>query len=356
MAENGHEPFYLRLERDGRALDDRALPQAVTQVPWRGADGAFGWNQVPRLAWALRRVAAEVRPDVIHAGPVQNCAFLAALAGLHPLVTMSWGSDLLKDAYTSAMMRSATRFTLGRSDALVGDCRAVQQAAAGFGFPAQRVTLFPWGVDLQRFAPAAGASEVRERLGWQDQFVVLSLRSWEPVYGVDVAVRGFAEAYAANPRLRMILLGAGSLAGQIQNLLYERNLHTVVHLGGQVSQNDLPRYYHAADAYLSASHSDGSSVSLMEALASGLPALVSDIPGNREWLEDGRAGRLFPDGDARALAAGLLALADDAPGLADMRAAARALAEERADWPKNAAKLNAAYRAAQNRFLKRGLE
>ncbi len=79
-----------------------------------------------------------------------------------------------------------------------------------------------------------------------------------------------------------------------------------VHFGGQVGQKDLPRWYHMADLYISPSHVDGSSVSLMEALASGLPCLVSDIPGNREWIEDGVNGWLFRDGDVDDLAEKIL--------------------------------------------------
>ncbi len=79
-----------------------------------------------------------------------------------------------------------------------------------------------------------------------------------------------------------------------------------VHFGGHISQADLPRWYHMADLYISPSHVDGSSVSLMEALASGLPCLVSDIPGNKEWIEDGVNGWLFRDGDVDDLAEKIL--------------------------------------------------
>jgi len=277
----------------------------------------------------------------------------------------------------------------------VCDCRAVQEAAAVFGFPRERgqqVVLFPWGVDLERFAPRGGVSgeeaisgqrsavskngvensllasggqlsadrsslaesekrtaesderfALRSRLGWQGCFVALSLRSWEPIYGVDVIVRGVARAMAQEPRLRLILLGGGSLAGQIQGLLAQAGLHVRVHLGGRVSNADLPRYYQAADLYLSASHSDGSSVSLLEALASGLPVLVSDIPGNREWVEAGKQGWLFPDGDAQALAEGLLRAAGQPDALVEMGAAARQLAESRANWSVNFQKLILTY-------------
>ena len=132
------------------------------------------------------------------------------------------------------------------------------------------------------------AALLRERLGWQGAFTILSLRSWEPVYGVDVVLRGFARAAKADPRLRLFLLGGGSLAGQIQGLLQQEGLHERVRLGGQVSQAALPGYYRAADLYVSASHSDGSSVSLLEALASGVPALVSDIPAIRSGSSQAR--------------------------------------------------------------------
>ena len=355
LAESGQETFYLRLERSGRQVEDRPLPVQVTQVAWRGGQRPFAWRELPAAALALRRVLREVKPDVVHAGPLQTCALIAALAGARPLVSMSWGSDILKDAHASRWMERATRFTLRRSDVLVGDCQAVSQAAQGFGFPAENIVLFPWGVDLETFKPAPGGDGLRARLGWQDCFVVLSLRSWEPIYGVDVVVNAFARAAAVEPRLRLILLGGGSLAGQIQGLLHEHQLHERVHLGGQVGQARLPEVYRAADLYVSASHSDGSSVSLMEALASGLPALVSDIPGNREWIEPGEsvnqgeagakgeAGWLFPDGDAHALAEGMLRAAADPSGLAKMRSAARGLAERRADWRVNFQQLLAAY-------------
>ncbi len=351
LAQSGAEAFYLRLERRPHQLEDRPLPPGVTQVNWPGGKAPFRWRSLPALTLALRRVLRDVRPHVVHAGPLQTCALIASLAGARPLAGMSWGSDLLIDARTSPWMKLATRLALRGSDVLIGDCAAVQQAAAGFGFPAGRVVLFPWGVDLRTFTPAPpGPSPLRARLGWQDCFVVLSLRSWEPVYGVDVVVKAFARAAAAEPRLRLILLGGGSLAGQVQSLLHQHQLHGRVHLGGQVSQERLPEVYHAADLYVSASHSDGSSVSLLEALASGLPVLVSDIPGNREWVTpgDGSPGWLFPDGDADALAGGILraaALEDLAP----CRAAARALAERRADWSANSRRLLEAYRMAVER-------
>ena len=356
LAESGNEVFFLRLERRGRQMEDRPVPPEVQQVQWRGGSAPFRWRDFPTLLLDLRRVIKEVQPDIIHAGPIQPVGFMAALSGFHPLMSVSWGSDLLKDAEKNRLYHWMTRFTLARSDMMLGDCQAVQDKAFAFGLSRERTVIFPWGIDLIRFSPVDtlaseeerhAAQEFRSRLGWQDNFVVLSLRSWEPIYGVDVMLRGFAQAAQEDSNLRLLMLGGGSLAPMVQRLIEENGLRDRVYLGGQVNQNDLPRMYRAADLYLSASHSDGSSVSLMEALGSGLPVLVSDIPGNREWITTGEQGWLFPDGDDRALAELLLHAAKDTQVLAAMRQASRTCAEQRADWRKNFQKLLKAYGQAQ---------
>jgi glycosyltransferase involved in cell wall biosynthesis len=84
----------------------------------------------------------------------------------------------------------------------------------------------------------------------------------------------------------------------------------------------------------------------MEALACGLPALVSDIAGNREWLEGSPAGWLFPDGDEAAVASGILDAYRLRGKLQEVRSAARELAEQRADWNVNFQRLLDAYELA----------
>jgi glycosyltransferase involved in cell wall biosynthesis len=161
-----------------------------------------------------------------------------------------------------------------------------------------------------------------------------------------VLVKAFARARETSPELRLILLGSGSQTGLIRKIILDHGLEEDVFLGGQVKYADLPGYYRSADLYLSASHSDGSSVSLMEALACGRPALVSEIPGNQEWITPGQEGWLFPDGDVEAMAQGILHALDERDQLAERGAAARRLAESRADWRKNFSILLEAYRSA----------
>jgi glycosyltransferase involved in cell wall biosynthesis len=334
LAETGHEIFFLRLENCSRELEKRPVPYQVNQVPWLGGDKPVDWKDYFWLAASLRKVIRQIKPDVIHAGPIQRVSFLPALIGFHPLVSMSWGTDLLKETDQSAWMRWNTRFTLRHSDWLVGDCQAVKDKAASLGFSSELVSLFPWGIDLQQFSPQKEKG-LRERLGWENNFIILSLRSWEPVYGVDVVVKAFIHAVREEPQLRLFLLGNGSLAPHIHQLIADNGLEDKVSFPGQIGQTELPVYYHNSDLYVSASHSDGSSVSLMEALGCGLPVLVSDIAGNREWIKDEKTGFLFEDGNVDDLTKKMLTLCRERKELAKIRSSARFLAEQRADWKMN---------------------
>lgn len=345
LAESGYATYWLRLENKGRQLERHPLPPGVTAVDWRGGKTPARMIDGFSLISDLRRVIREIKPDLIHAGPVHSTAFLVAAIGFRPLVTMSWGSDLLYLAERSLLVRWAARFTLQRTTVFTGDCRAVKEKAVGLGFPQERCVLFPWGVDLVRFT-SGNHADLREWLGWRDKFVILSMRSWEPVYGVDVLVRGFARAAREIPDLRLLLVGGGSQERLLHKVLSKNKLLDRVQFTGQVRSDELPDYYRAADLYVSASHSDGSSVSLMEALASGLPVIVSDIPGNREWITPGEQGWLFPDGDEKALAGCILQAYQQRSFLPGLGAAARRLAEQRADWPRNFQKLQEAYQLA----------
>jgi glycosyltransferase involved in cell wall biosynthesis len=168
-------------------------------------------------------------------------------------------------------------------------------------------------------------------------------RTWEAIYGVDVLAKAFVKVANVNPDVNLILLGGGSQGARIRQILMKGGVMDRVHLGGQVGQRDLPRWYHMADIYISPSHVDGTSVTLLEALASGLPCLVSDIAGNQDWVEEGVNGWLFRDGDVDDLAEKILSALKNRKSLKKIGEAARKTAEARADWSKNFGKLLEAY-------------
>ncbi len=327
IVEGGYQAHFLRLN-EGKSSESRPLPL--------GAQSESG---------SLSDVIAKVKPDLLHAGPLTDCGYQAAKDGFHPLVLMSWGSDILWEARRHRASQKRIRYALDRADVVIGDCNVVQQAAMRFGVSSHTIITFPWGVDLSRFSPSAGESGLRKTLGWQKAFVLLHLRAWEPLYDPLTVVRAFVRASRENTNLRLMMPGDGSQRARIKQILEKAGLRDRVHFPGQISQKELPAYFCASDIYLSASQSDGSSVSLMEGLACGLPALVSDIPGNREWIQPGKQGWLFPVKDVTALNQ-LILKASNSKRLKVIARQARKLAEQKANWAKNKGKLFAAYQLA----------
>jgi glycosyltransferase involved in cell wall biosynthesis len=343
----GHETYFLQLERNTRQIEDRPVPSQVEQILWSGSQREFRWRDLPRLALDLKRVIRKIRPDLIHAGPIQTCAFLVALTGFRPLFTMSWGYDLMEEVHKSKWMERITRFTLKRSTFFTSDANVTCEKGVAYGMNPKRTVVFPWGVDLQHFTPKIDRWSLNTAKSPQgDHFVLFCNRSWEPLYGVDVLARAFVKVAQQNENASLILLNGGSQGHVIRGILQSGGVMDRVTFGGQVSQKDLPDWYLDADLYISPSHVDGSSVSLMEALACGLPCLVSDIPGNKEWVTNGENGWLFRDGDVDDLAEKILSVISQKEKLPEIGRAGRRSAERRADWQKNAEVLMKSYETA----------
>jgi glycosyltransferase involved in cell wall biosynthesis len=270
---------------------------------------------------------------------------MTALAGFHPFFVMSWGSDILVDSGRDGFWRWMTRYALAHSDRLVCDNDAVRLKVRQLvPYPENRMVQFPWGVDVQQFAPGEDVRRLRDKLGWHDSFLVLSTRSWEKIYGVETLLDAFRLAHSHNSSLRLVMLGSGSLAPNVEKAIAEFGIEHVVALPGRVANELLPDYYRAADLYLSCTTSDGTSVSLLEAMATGLPVIVADVPGNREWVTEGDNGWLAGVADSAAFARAIIEAAELRPEERSRIASRnRRIVEQRANWDSNFPKLLAAY-------------
>ncbi len=333
----GHEAIFVSW--DG-ASATAALPE--------GARGlAFVATSDSERQREIAAIATDVGASLIHAGPVPTVAYHAIQSGFRPVLAMSWGSDLLVDAREDATAQARANLVLSQAAGLICDSEAVAAVARELsGISQDQITIFPWGTEPEHFSPAADSRErLRARLGWQDAFVIFTNRSWEPIYSVPTALDAFAQARKANPALKLLLAGAGSEAAAVHESIRRHGLEPHVHFAGRVSREELPAYYAASELYLSCALSDGTSVSLLEAMSCGVPALVTDIPSNREWVAAGANGWLAARADAGAYARAISEAALLAPGqLRAMGQRGREQVLARADWKRESSRLLEAYR------------
>lgn len=283
---------------------------------------------------ALARGLEEFRPDLVDAHFVPNYGLMGALVNRHPLSVAAWGSDLLAPEQRAGLRGARARFVLGRADLVLADAENLAAAAREMGAPADRVRCIPWGVSLDRFRPT----------GERRRGAILSTRMHEPVYDLPTLLEAAATLLPKHPELELTIAGDGSLRGELERMAKARLPAGRFRFLGRQSPETLAEWLGRADLYVSTSLSDSTSLSLLEAMASGALPVVSDIEGNREWVRDGDGARLFPPGDAAALARAIeAAMADDAWRDA-ARAHNRGVVEARADWNRNMGRVEGLFR------------
>jgi glycosyltransferase involved in cell wall biosynthesis len=333
---HGVEVIFLDATQDATAA--KPLRAGVRSMRFRQCfPRDAGPSEYEGVVAELKSLLRDLRPDVVHAGPVQTCGYAAALSGFHPLVVMPWGSDLIAYADRNPEWRHATEIALRAADGFFPDCDAVRAAGERFvTFPNEKIVQFPWGIRSGSFSPQ-GPTISREDLGFSaDSFAFISTRSWEPVYDIPVLVQAFHRAWQQNGRLRLILLGDGSEFGRVRNFIAEHELGHVVATPGWISAAEMPLWFRASNAYVSCTRSDGTSISLLQAMATGLPVIVTDIAPNREWVTEEKNGWLASVGSYEEFADKLLRAANLGPvELNAISERNRSIVAERADWDRN---------------------
>lgn len=327
LASRGHDARVFSLERPP---GDDPGEAPVTVLPGLPLPRALRY---PLARATFAKALDAFAPDLVEAHFVPNYGFLGALIDRHPLSIQCWGSDLLVSAARSSIHAGRARYALARADVVLADARVLGDAALAYGTPAERLLVVPWGADLARFplAPPASAPHV------------VSLRQLEPLYDVATLVEALPAVHAAVPGVMVTIAGDGALRDDLAARVRALGLSDSVRFVGRLPHDRLATLLGGAAAYVSTSRSDSTSISLLEAMASGATPVLSDIPGNREWIKDGVGGRFFEVGDSAGLAQALIATLADEAYRRSARAVNRARVEAEGDWTKNVARIEARY-------------
>lgn len=298
------------------------LPDGVTLVRLP----AYGGRRVRPLGYlearrAMRRTLGPLDPDVLHVHYLTGYGWLAWLSGVRPYVVTVWGSDVFRTLPASRKARWLGRLALRGAATVTADSRDLALGAIAGGARPGRTRLIQFGVDAARFAPGPGDPLVRERLGLPPGRLVFSARTLIGFYRHDVAL----QALARLPADVVMLLSARhedpATRASLEELIDELGLRARVRIVDTIAHEDMAAVVRLADVVLSIPETDGTPVTVLEALAAGRPVIATDVPSVREWLARVDPANLVPAGDveATALAIGrVLAMpADDASRIAE---------------------------------------
>lgn len=315
LAERGVRTEVLTRAVAGRPQSERVAGSIVHRTRLSGESPLASIVYVAGALAHLLRRRSEI--DLVHAHGALSpgtIALGARLLGLPCLVTVlgtgDWG-DLARLARKPlGGVRARLLFRWGWFAALSAEAREELLAS---GVPAERIFTLPNGVDLRVHRPATAQQRAhrREQLGLApERFVGVFVGRLHPVKDVDTLL----EAAARVAELDLVIVGDGPERARLEAAARRLGIESRVSFHGSSSQ--VVDVLRASDAFLLSSHGEGMSNALLEAMACGLPCLVSRSVGGARELVGERRGMLLADGDVAAWAEAIRRLVDD-PALRD---------------------------------------
>lgn len=269
---------------------------------------------------------------LIHVHWAIPTGLIGALVGAllnKPFVVTIHGSDFRLATTKSSFFRQLFIFVCRKAKHLICVSEIMKKETEQMGIREENISVFPMGVD-KTFLEAGR----KRKKGLGDRPVtILSIRNLLGIYNVSLLIRAAPFILKEEPQVRFVIAGEGPEREDLE--MEARNLNVVssVQFLGRVPHEEMPNLLSQADIYVSTSLYDGTSVSLLEALASGAFPVVTDIPSNREWIADGKNGFLTPTNEETFLAKRIVEAIRNRALLEKSRLENIRIVEEKALWP-----------------------
>jgi glycosyltransferase-like protein len=330
LARRGHEVELIALGPPGeRFFREPTVPSRI--IRYQTIDAPFDERIIAMLAAyrdGLAEPLAEGRFDLIHS---QDCLSANAAVELrdqgvigHVIRTVHH----LDDFTSPSLIECQNRSILGPDALLCVSEPWVERLRREYDVGADAVRN---GVDTRRYRPPRDASErLRDRDAFDlgEHFTVLTIGGIEPRKGSLTLLEGFGRLRALAPELdaRLIVAGGATLfdyrheVDRFHARVAELGLDHAVCVLGTLTDAQIERLYRGADAFAFPSTKEGFGLAVLEALASGLPVVASDLDALTTFLEDGHSAVLVPVGDCDALGTALARLARSPATRSELRA------------------------------------
>jgi L-malate glycosyltransferase len=301
----------------------------VHDILGRGIPGGVGLRKLWRRRH-LRRQLEELQPDVLHAHFLFPYGEWAYRTGRRPLVHQAWGSDVLVIPERSADRRQWAERLLREADAVTVNSLVLREAVVKLGAPPDHVHEIGWGVDTRRFSGERDRSVV-DGLGLVGRPVVASPRLHKEIYNLDVLMDAVPLVQREVPEAAFLFMADGPDTAALQAQAERLGVADSVRFA-RFDEDELPAAFAGCAVSVSIPSSDsGRPSSLLEAMASSLPVVVSDLAGIRELIDQGEGAEIVPLRDVEATAAAITRLLSDEDLRTRMGARNREVVCERAD-------------------------
>ena len=321
-------------------------------------------NQVADIDALTRRldeVAAQVRPDILHAhSPVLN-AIPALRVGQRrniPVVyeVRAFWEDAAVDHGTTTegsaryrLTRAMETYAFKHADAVTCICEGLRQDIVGRGIPASKVTVIPNAVDIEKFSLGSPPDEMlKASLGLAGSRVLGFIGSFYAYEGLNLFIEALPKILMQAPDVRMLLVGGGPQEVMLKQQAKDLGVADKIVFAGRVPHSEVNRYYDLVDMLVYARHSMRltelvTPLKPLEAMAQGKLFVASDVGGHKELVRHGETGWLFKSDNVASLTEGVLSMLSNQARWPAMKTAGRNYVETERNWKTSVLRYQAVY-------------
>lgn len=260
----------------------------IKPSPLSDINGRFAICHLPSAVWQIKKILKAEKPDVTHIHSAGTYGLIGSLTSFKPIVLTPWGSDIL---LTSPLKKPLIKYVVRNADLISCDGDNTTKTLIKLGVKPEKIYTIRFGTDVEKFHPNPQPKTKDSKLK------IISLRSMEPVYDIETLIKAAEIVSKENKNIEFIIVGGGTQKEYLEKIAKDSGLvdSRVVRFTGRIQNQLLPDMLQESDIYISTALSDsGLSASTAEAMASGMPVIVTDSGDNREWVEENKGGFVIP--------------------------------------------------------------
>lgn len=285
LAERGHEMHLACLINHKNMNHD--LNDAVTayELPIPGTKGYY------LNALKLRKLAAQIKPDVINVHYASGYGTLMRMAGLKQTLLSVWGSDVYEFPYQGRLQMHIIRKNLRSARAIASTSHCMADQTRAILKEEREIAVTPFGVNLPEY------QEMKKTTS--DTMLIGCIKTLEQKYGINYLIKAIRiliddlqkeNKHDIAKKIRCRIYGDGSQKAMLQKLIEDLKLENVVTLMGKIPHEQVPSTLAEMDIFCVLSEYESYGVAAVEASAAGLPVVVSDAPGFKEIIDNSVTG------------------------------------------------------------------
>ena len=305
-------------EENAREIDTISLPKLLP-----------GKLSYISSVFSLKKILKQFKPDILHAHYVSSYGLIGALANYAPYYISVWGRDIFQFPAQNSFNKKLVEWTLSKGDMICSTSHIM--AVETNKYTDKKVHITPFGVDLTIFKPEPVQPS-------HDTVTIGTVKALSDKYGIGDLIKAFAVIHEKKRNTKLLIVGDGPQRKEYENLTEQLGISAVTTFTGRVPNNTVPDYINTMNVFAVPSTEDSESfgVAAVEAMACGVPVVVSNVGGLPEVVIEGKTGYIVPKENPHELAKAILSLIENEEKCKEMGRAGVEHVKSLYNWVDNA--------------------